>query len=93
MHQSYLVMRAMSNLRLGLQQSSCGNGGPLSLSVLQKQVGTQLLPFYLSSAADIYLDMKNVKFKSALSHSRLLIGQSVQTSNRLTGCCFINNFF
>lgn len=92
MHQSYLVMRAVSNLRLGLQQSSCGIGGPLSLSVLQKQVGTQLLPFYLSSAADIYLDMKNVRVKSAIHHCCLLIGQSLQTSNRLTGCCFINFF-
>lgn len=92
MHQSYLVMRAVSNLRLGLQQSSCGIGGPLSLSVLQKQVGTQLLPFYFSSAADIYLDMKNVRVKSAIRHCCLLIGQSLQTSNRLTGCCFINFF-
>lgn len=58
---SYLVVRAVPDQRLGVQESCSGDGGTLSLSVLQKQVGTQLLPGHQPCTADIYLNMKQLK--------------------------------
>lgn len=58
---SYLVVRAVSDQWLGVQESSSGDGGSLSLSVLQKQVGTQLLPLHLPSTGDVYLHIEQFK--------------------------------
>lgn len=58
---SYLVVSAVSDLWLGVQESSSGDGGSLSLSVLQKQVGTQLLPLHLPGTGDVYLHVEQCK--------------------------------
>lgn len=55
---SYLVVRTVSDLLLGVLESCSWDGGTFSLSVLQKQVGTQLLPLHLAGTIDIYLNMK-----------------------------------
>lgn len=59
-------MRTVSELLLGVLESCSGDGGALSLTVLQKQVGTQLLPLHLPGATDIYLDMKKTHHMKAI---------------------------
>lgn len=52
----YLVVRTMSDdLLLGVLESCCGNRGPFSFGVFQEEVGTHILPTYLSSATAIDL--------------------------------------
>lgn len=67
---SYLVDRAVPDQWLGVQESCSRDGGTLSLSVLQKQVGTQLLPGHLPCTADVYLNMKQLK-ETVASHNHL----------------------
>lgn len=54
---SHLVVRTVSDLLLGVQESCFGDGGSFPLSVIQQQVGAQLLPLHLASTTYIYLDV------------------------------------
>lgn len=56
---SHLVVGAVSDLRRGGKDSRSGDGGALPFSVLEQEVGTELLPCDVSRAADIHLDTEN----------------------------------
>lgn len=55
------------DLLLGVLESCSGNRGPFSFTVLQKQVGTHILPRHLSGTAVVHLHVK--VFTLVLYHS------------------------
>lgn len=62
----------------GVLESCSGNRGPLSFTVLQKQVGTHILPPHLSGTAVVHLPVK--VFTLVLYHSSHITNVSVWAS-------------